>query len=180
MSTLFNLTATAACIVTAGMASAQSDDVTASGTHKAADEVKCHEIVMMDTAVVPGTLYYIAGYHNGNQKAMGGETGASDASATDGSTAGASDTDASGGATDDTAATGTDTGSSDLATDTTDSNATAGSGDASMDVAQISGFYEIPVEDVLTVCTDEPDRKVSDVVNEKRDSAKSETQSDTQ
>ena len=113
---------------------------------------------MMDTAVVPGTLYYIAGYHHGSNKAAG----TSGAAAPDsGSNAGASDA----------AATGTDSASSDTAGETA-----AGSEGEQAEVARISGFYEIPVEDVLTACAETPDRKVSDVVTEKRDSAKSGTQ----
>lgn len=183
MTTLFKLTATAACILTASMASAQSGSDTASdttGTDKTPDQVMCRDIVMMDTAMVPGTLYFIAGYHEGNDQAMkGGAEGATGAAASDsGTVPPGTDTTATG----DAAATGTESDSSDMATDTAQPDMPASGTDATasdngqMQVAHISGFYEIPVADVLTVCTETPDRKVSDVVKEKKDSATSDSQ----
>lgn len=177
MSTLFKLTATAACIVTAGMASAQSDQGADSQGDKSPDQVKCHEIVTMDTAVVPGTLYYIAGYRHGSDKA-GAMEGSTDASASDsGSTA----TDATGTDTTGDAMDSGDTAQSDMSASDTDSaasdDAAAGSDDMQPQIVRVSGFYEIPVEEVMTVCAETPDRNVSDVVDEKkRDSAAPDTQ----
>lgn len=110
MTTWFKLGATsAACILAAGMASAQTStdtattdtantgaattdtanndqsatDTTAGSTdmaagssgsasgmsgERSANDVMCRDIVMLDTEMVPATLYFIAGYHEGSKR----------------------------------------------------------------------------------------------------------------
>jgi hypothetical protein len=162
-----------------------------------ADQMTCADIATMDTAVVPGTLYFIAGYQQGRDSGMQEDsadvTGVTGTSATPG----AADSTGSGSAatgttgTGDTTAAGSTgtTGSTDSTGGATSESGTAGStetagttgqgttgqgsgGSASSDasgqaqLAAISGFFEIPVEQVMRVCAESPERSVSDVVRE--------------
>jgi hypothetical protein len=159
---------------------------------RTADQMTCADIATMDTAVVPGTLYFIAGYQQGRDSGM--QEGSADLTGVTGTSAttGAADTAGSGSSAPATTATGDSataggtgaTGSTDSSGSATPESGTAGStetagttgqgseGSASSDtvgqpqVAAISGFFEIPVEQVMRVCADSPDRSVSDVVRE--------------
>jgi len=226
MSKIAKYMTTTACLfmATGALAQTSSEQGSTDGT-KSADTIKCADIITMDTAVVPGVLYFVAGHQEGSKAGMNNaasdgsqtmsDTGTSDtmasdttASGTDSGTSGSATADSSGslttdttgvgvtdttglgatGTTDsgatgttDTLATGTDTTTDtaldDATTDsaTTDStmtdSATAGATDGSdmgdqMRIMRVAGLYEIPVEEVMTVCNQTPDENVSDVVEQ--------------
>tara|TARA_B000000460_G_scaffold131053_1_gene92238 strand:+ start:11812 stop:12678 length:867 start_codon:yes stop_codon:yes gene_type:complete len=230
---------TAICALSANMALAQSESASkqTTGKEQSPDSVTCADITAMDTALVPGTLYYIAGYKKGSDAGMsagqgGGQSAAAGASGATGSASGdssattaadgstvtsdantsansamdkpASDaaTAADGSAITRDANTSANSGSSGAASDTTmatDSSATAAGADASAsasgggqsgggmsadaggsqagsaggDVAimRVSGMFEIPVEEVITACTDTPEMKAADAIEQKRGAA---------
>jgi len=145
----------------------------AAGGQRTADQMTCAEIAMMDTAVVPGTLYFIAGYEEGRGTGMG--QGSADVSAVTGTSATPSATGGdTGSGTGGDAAAGTDPGgATGLAGTGTGTTGESGTGDAATEgatgghqVAAISGFFEIPVEQVMEVCAEAPERTVSDVMRE--------------
>lgn len=214
---------TTACLMLATTAMAQSDaGQTNAAGEKTADNITCADIVSMDTAIVPGVLYFVAGYHEGNgsgasdsqadmsQTTSNTETGGAESSDPTMSDPGNSDIATYNPATSDTASSGSgSSGAADAtgsASDTTEAGAassgtsaaassgdtatssdtsqaasaengadTSTSGDDKMRVMRVAGLYEIPVEDVLTVCNDSPDDKVGDVVKQhaKKDQASS-------
>ena len=149
----------------------------ASAGQRTSDQLTCADIATMDTAVVPGTLYFIAGYQEGRGMGMGQSEGDAAITGATGTaaTAGAADQSGSGqaGATTGTdaggatglAGTGTATTGQD-ATGGSDSGATTGGASAQPQIAMVSGFFEIPVEQVMRVCAETPERSVSDVVRE--------------
>jgi hypothetical protein len=108
----------------------------ATGAQRGADEITCQEISTMDTATVPGVLYYISGYNVGREEGMAGATGGT-ASNTTGTTTGGSDagsgTTAQSGSTTSGSATTDSTASADSGTaaDTTASTTNAPAADAS-------------------------------------------------
>ncbi len=178
MSTLFKLTTTAAFVLAAGVASAQSSDTKATGNEKSPDEVKCHEIVTMDTAVVPATLYYIAGYRSGSGGNTGGTSGSSGSS---GSDSGTSSSKSSSGSSGSQSSSSSDSGTSSTMKSSGKSSETgsAASSAPQMQIVRVRGFYEIPVADVITACAERPESNVSDVMDEKRGSTNSKTSSGT-
>jgi hypothetical protein len=156
--------------------SGQADQMAATG-QRAADQLTCADIATMDTAVVPGTLYFIAGYQEGRGMGMGQREGDAEITGATGTaaTAGAADQAGSGEAgattgTDDGGATGlAGTGTAATGQDATGgsgSGAAAGGAPAQPRIAAVSGFFEIPVEQVMRVCAETPERSVSDVVRE--------------
>lgn len=222
---------TAICALSANMAMAQSESASDKATTKeqTPDTVTCADITAMDTAMVPGTLYYIAGYKTGSDAGMssGGGSGQMDAAdtskpasgdmpattAADGSTV-TSDADTSADSAIDKPASDATT-AADGSTMTSDANTSADSGtdataplaadgsaptpdangsaaatsedteadsgmaaDAGSDQAstangdvaimRVSGMFEIPVEEVITVCTDSPEMKATDAIEQKR------------
>lgn len=173
-----SLVALASAALIAGMpALAQNDTTGSTGGGSTADQMTCAELTRMDTAVVPGTLYFVAGYSRGQQDSMNltqqvqsGSSGTdTSTTGTDTSTTASGGTDATGtgsatSADSSSATSGTDTGSADTAGTTDTSGGTA-------QVASLSGYFEIPVESVMTVCGESPDRAVSDVVDEQRGGA---------
>ncbi|MCQ0970454.1 hypothetical protein MLD63_08465 [Paracoccus sp. TK19116] len=67
-STIKILSTSALCTLLAGTAFAQSTDTTAGASgEKSPDTVTCAEIIAMDTALIPGALYFITGYGEGHQ-----------------------------------------------------------------------------------------------------------------
>lgn len=202
---------TAICALSANMALAQSESAgkQTTGKEQSPDSVTCADITAMDTALVPGTLYYIAGYKKGSDAGMsagqgGGQSAAAGASGATGSASGDSSatTAADGSTVTSDANTSANSGSSGAASDTTmatDSSATAAGADASAsasgggqsgggmsadaggsqagsaggDVAimRVSGMFEIPVEEVITACTDTPEMKAADAIEQKRGAA---------
>lgn len=188
-------------IVTAAMiagapAMAQTDTTgsTASGAETRPDQITCAQLTQMDTAVVPGTLYFVAGYDRGTSDSMnlsdptgtatdlstttgtdtatsttGTDSTSTTGTTTDLSTATGTDTATSTTGTDTTSATGTDTTASTTGTETASTTGTTGSDTgATPQVGRLSGFFEIPVETIVTACADAPERSVSDVVEEQR------------
>lgn len=172
----FHLLGWMSLVVLAGApAFAQSDNAggTETGEGKSPDEIVCAELTQMDTAIVPGTLYFLAGYNRGmsDSRELSGDAGMGDASgSTSGDTSGTASATTgtegqkdTSGSTDTTASadTGTTGSGTDSATDTDTGNVQAG-----MPGARVSGFFEIPVESIITVCAEAPERQVSDVVEE--------------
>lgn len=144
----------------------------ASGAGSTADQMTCAELSRMDTAVVPGTLYFVAGYRRGQEDSMNltdrVQSGSSDTTGTDTTAATGADTTTTtdSGATTD----GTSDGSSESSTmtDNTDTEGTQDMSNGTAQIGRLSGYFEIPVEQVMTVCGESPDRPVSDVVEEQR------------
>lgn len=134
---------TAACLLVGTSALAQTGaghsgaGQTATDGARSADTITCADIVSMDSAVVPGVLYFVAGYRQGSQTGMNatGTTGTNGAqSMTDTGTGNSASTDSS-------ASTGTtgDTSASAM-TGTTDQSAdTSGAADTTMDSSAASG-----------------------------------------
>lgn len=144
-------------------------------------DITCAELTAMDTAVVPGTLYYVAGYNRGQQDSMGGmQSGDSMTGGTTGTTSGGTagtgtagtGTTGTGTSTDSTTSGSTTSGSTTSGSTTSGTTGTGmsdGSGTGgTAQIGRISGFFEIPVEAVMRVCGETPERNVSDVVDEQR------------
>ncbi|WP_284164769.1 HdeA/HdeB family chaperone [Frigidibacter sp. SD6-1] len=157
--------------IAVGVPALAQNDMTGSGASDAgstADKITCAELTRMDTAVVPGTLYFVAGYHRGQQDTMDltqkVQDGLSDQSAAGSDAAGASQAE--------TSTDGTEAGSSEATAQTGEGTAagqddSAGTGQTAQ-IGRMSGYFEIPVEKVMTVCGQSPERPVSDVVDEQR------------
>jgi len=157
----------------AGSTSSTKDSsATSQQTMKNAGDVTCAEITQLDMLMVPGVLYYVAGHESARDES----SGAMDAPKAK-SEAGLTDSEA---AKSDSASAGEDSKAEDAdmnsASSTTDSTASEGGETAGVssagdqNVVPIAGFYTIPVEEVMIACSDEPDRRASDVVKEHRDS----------
>lgn len=151
--------AAAATISLAGAALAQdSANASASASSsnaKSAADVTCAELSTMDTATVPGVLYFVAGYSEGERTAKQGQqdlTSDSDA-ATEGSSA-ETDTSSNG-------------GSQDATPDaTTSTDASSGSNGSQVQIGRMTGYFDIPVEEVVIACEAEPDKRLGDVLTE--------------
>lgn len=135
---------------------ALAKDAGASGTaQSSALDFDCARLVAMDTKLVPGVLYFISGFSQG-QREMSGSTpdSSSDAAAADSSeadTSGSSDTEETSDAAD------------------TDTAASADNAASDTDIAAISGYFEIPVENLIIACEADPTRMVSDVIDEEHE-----------
>ena len=177
---------TTACVMLATTALAQSNsDQVSNEDARSADTITCADIITMDTAVVPGVLYFVAGFQEGNKAGMSGSAPDSSDTASDTATtgtagSGSTDPNASGADTTDTGTATTDNTPSTSAdgtattTDTSSSASTDGSGTAmdggdKMRLMRVAGLYEIPVEKIMTVCGDTPDEKIGDIVKQHGD-----------
>lgn len=163
--------ATAAILATSTLGSyAQDGGAGQGGSNQQSNDplaLTCAELRTMDTATVPGVLYFVSGYSAGQQGAAGAGAMSSETGA-GGADAGTSD---SGGAAQDgsqsdtsdseSASTGSDSGGSDMAA-TEDGNADGGS----VEIGRITGYFNIPVEQVTIACDAEPDRPVSELLGE--------------
>lgn len=125
----------------------------------------CAELRTMDTATVPGVLYFVSGYSAGQQGAGGPTSGDTDAGGTNSDTSGSGDaaqndpqSDASDTEGDQA---GSDNGGNDAATAESD---TADSGQ--VEIGRIAGYFSIPVEEVTVACEADPDRPVSELLGE--------------
>lgn len=196
---------TAICALSASMAIAQSGSASDNGTanERSPDTVTCADITAMETALVPGTLYYIAGYKEGSgsgtsmgessaptESAEASEAASGDAAATtaaDGSTVTSDANTSADSDTDETAADAmTSADGSQITSDANTSASTTGEGesdssqaadtagdqsgtpDGDVTIVRVSGMFEIPVEEVITVCTDSPEMTASDAIEQKR------------
>lgn len=153
-----------------GNSASGTENDTAKGT-----DITCAELTQMDTAVVPGTLYFVAGYRSGVSDSMNLTDRVQSEYPTTNSTsvAGSSDTAATGNATtsgETSMSSTTGTASQSQGTSSTTENNASASNNAepSAQVRRLSGYFEIPVANVLTVCGKSPERSVSDVVEEQR------------
>ena len=91
------LLASAAVLTTAAANPALAQDSTQSpGAQRGGDEITCREITAMDTATVPGVLYFISGYSAARSDGMSGQAGGSASNMNDSGVSGA---DAGSGAT---------------------------------------------------------------------------------
>jgi hypothetical protein len=179
---------------------AGTTDQTASTEARSPRDVTCREITALDTATVPGVLYFISGFKEGERSVSGmrssdasGSTtgtdmnqaanaaGSTDTSGTN-STANSSTTETATAPTADTdSAAGTDMAVSDSTAQET-TGATPGSSastgtDASVSgsgstamVSSIQGYFDIPIEQTMVACSSEPDSKASDVLERNRGS----------
>jgi hypothetical protein len=148
--------ATAALALALVPGAALAQDAGASGTaQSSALDFDCARLVAMDTEVVPGVLYFISGFSQG-QREMSGSTSdsSSDDAAADSSGADASES--------------SDSGETPETTNP-DAAASADSAAANTDIAAISGYFEIPVENLIIACEADPTRMVSDVIDEERE-----------
>lgn len=127
-----------------------------------ADRITCADLIQMDSATVPGTLYFVAGYGQGRKDAGASMDGSSS------SVAGAA-VEGTGGTTSEESASGDQAADQDgdAATGSSSGTASAGTG-GTPKIRKISGFFEIPVEQITTICGETPDRSVSDVVEEQK------------
>ena len=161
---------------------------------RSSDQVTCADITAMDTRLVPGVLYYIAGYQEGSRAGMAGAGGgqaAGGAESTSGTTSSASGSDTAMSGTDPSStggspanasngnaaspssdAAGAATGGSGATSGEQASASGSGSG-GSMNVVRVTGMFEIPVEQVMVVCGQSPDMKASDAVEQNRGSGAS-------
>lgn len=164
------------------------------------EQLTCADLVAMTPEQVPGTLYFVAGYmHGGNAETSAGSdmtaSGGADATttpdaATDmsaGAGADAAATDSAGadaGAAATTApaadAQGADAGATtdtpaaaDMAADApADTGATTPApGMEFAEMVMVTGMFEIPLEGVMTLCTESPDMLISEVIEQHRDGA---------
>lgn len=159
---------TTACLMlaTTGMAQTGTDQRSTDAA-RTADTITCADIITMDTAVVPGVLYFVAGFQEGNKAgtddSASGSSGASSDSASNGTATSGSTESAS-----------SDTGAA--ASGTTESTAKTNESDTTSDeemrVMRVSGLYEIPVEKIMMVCNDTPEGKVGDIVKQHGDEGK--------
>lgn len=137
---------------------------------KNAGDVTCAEITQLDMMLVPGALYYVAGHEqakseSGTDKAPKAK---SEAGLTD-STAVKSDSTS---ANQDMKA--TDEAKSASSTESEakkdDKKSASSSKTGDQNAVPITGFYAIPVEEVMIACGKTPERRASEVVKEHRDS----------
>lgn len=176
---------TAVCTLPATIALAQGQESGTSGNmgDRSPDQVTCADITAMDTRLVPGVLYYIAGYQEGSRAGMAGAGGgqaAGGAESTSGTTSSASGSDTAMSGTDPSSTGGSPATASNgnAASPSSDAAgaATGGSGatsGGSMNVVRVTGMFEIPVEQVMVVCGQSPDMKASDAVEQNRGSGAS-------
>lgn len=163
---------------------------------RSADQVTCADIVTMDSQLIPGVLYFVSGYQQAGMSGAAGMSGSGMPEGASGSTdaggAATSGADASdAGQPADAAQTadanqsadadqmaegessmkpqgqGQETGTSAPA----DSPA-AGSDDAMQGdqpaVVRVTGLFEIPIAEVVTLCGESPEMSVSDAVEQQR------------
>lgn len=166
---------------------------------RSAGDITCAEITALDTAQVPGMLYYIAGYDKGSQdgqSAGSGESSQSDSTKAGGnaSAGGSGDTsqtqasgsNSGGSGSDDASAQSVDSGNESASGGSDDmSQSQSGSANAStgseassqVNVVRVAGFYEIPIERTILACGQTPDKRAGDVVREQSQSGGSDTKS---
>lgn len=197
------LLATAAVALLATPAAAQNNPgasnsgQTASSGERSARDVTCRELTALDTATVPGVLYFISGYREGERNsAMTGQQSsdssgggssmnqsadASGSASGSGSGSGGSTTmnqDATGATASGSSGSGSQTGNTTTGSGSADMAANSGSGAAATTggtgtggTAQISalrGYFDIPVEQTMVACRSAPDQRASDVLDQQR------------
>ena len=146
-----SIVAAAASLSLGGAAIAQDKAATATPDGKPAIDLTCAELSTLDTATVPGVLYFVAGYKEGERKAAEAGSPAADNAASD--------------ASDQEASSGDDEGSSETSADTADTSSDTSGSD--MQIGRISGYFNIPVEDVVVACDADPARNLGDILDEK-------------
>ncbi|HEV7275865.1 MAG TPA: HdeA/HdeB family chaperone [Devosiaceae bacterium] len=118
----------------------------------------CAELRTMDTATVPGVLYFVSGYSAGQQGAGGPTSSDTDAGGSGDAAQNDAQSDASETEGDQT---GSDNGGSDAPM------AESGAADSGqVEIGRIAGYFNIPVEEVTVACEADPDRPVSELLGE--------------
>jgi hypothetical protein len=112
----------------------------------------------MDTELVPGVLYFISGYSQGQR-----DSGMSD-NIDSGSDAADMDENQTSEASSDTP----DSDSQSADSDAPNPGAADATG-ATPEVSAMTGYFEIPVENLIVACEADPDRMVSDVIDDERE-----------
>ena len=167
------------------------------GPSKTAETLTCADIITLDTEVLPGVLYYVAGYQQGNksnndsstvgatQPLVGtgtASTGASD-STTSSTAANSSKTTEAGGSSStakfsDGAAEQTSTATEPVThkepgvtaegiiKKNTGKTMNEADSDDRVQIANVAGLYNVPVEKILAACREEPQDKSSDVIKQ--------------
>ena len=168
-------TAVLACSLSAGVyAQDNAANSGSSSAPKSAKDVTCAELSSMDTATVPGVLYFVAGYSEGERSAgqsgMSGNGQSSDSDSSD-SSAGSSGSDSSASDSTDTntnaSESSSEAGSSGTdAMQSGDSSASATSG-ANVQIGRLTGYFDIPVQDIVVACESDPDRTISEILTER-------------
>ena len=169
------LSAAAGMLLASTAIVAAQDQNSAGQSDSTPDKITCAQISTMDTATVPGVLYFISGYSQGHRAGLAGEVmngettelnaGGNDVSSESSSSTSDSSSTNSDSATTDGQASGSDsatTGSDSASSSSTDNAA----GDSSAQVGKITGYFEIPVEQLIVACGQSPDRSVSDLLDE--------------
>lgn len=174
----------------AGVAMAQTDTGTTGAAGAMPSDITCAQIVDLDTQQAEQRLYFIAGFQaaqdagfgtdsaagatmgTDNDVTAGAESGAGTDPDTDTSVAAGTDADTGtttedGTGTDMAAGADTDTGAdAELGTDTTTTaGTTADTGGAG---AMGGGFFDIPVDTVMSECQNNPDMLVFDILSQQR------------
>lgn len=154
----------AAAQTAGGSGQAGTDQQDGAGEGQAtADRLTCAEIATMDTAVVPGTLYFIAGYREGQRASGMDDPGGATGLAGTGTGSEAGPSGRTGVGSEPGTGTAPDTATAQTGTAQT---GTEGAGMGGHQVGRMSGYFEIPVEQVMRICAEAPERTVSDVVGE--------------
>lgn len=184
MKTLLKTSAGIAALLTgAGLASAQ--DGTATQNQQMASDITCAQIVVLDQQEAERALYFLAGYRAAQQE-MGtqtdttaaadtGDAGAEmDTETTASAEAGTATETTTGTDTQTTAAAETGEAGMDAGTDTTTTAGTSAETGTAGEGSQMfaaSGYFDIPVEGVITACREAPESRASDVLGQQSGSA---------
>ncbi|MBD8065624.1 hypothetical protein IC608_09060 [Devosia sp. PTR5] len=175
------LSAAAGMLLASTAIVAAQDQNSAGQSDSTPDKITCAQISTMDTATVPGVLYFISGYSQGHRAGLAGEVmngettelnaGGNDVSSeSSSSTSDSASTSDSSSTNSDSATTDGQASGSDSATTGSDSASSSSTdhaaGDSSAQVGKITGYFEIPVEQLILACGQSPDRSVSDLLDE--------------
>jgi hypothetical protein len=164
------LLATAAALagMSAGLVQAgtQEQAEASAGAQRMAHEIICAEITAMDSAAVPGVLYFVAGFREGQLHGMVGGPGQSGAGAATAVATGALAGSGEQGGGQEHAA-GTDAAGADAGGVAPE---LAGANEAGGDAQRVpvAGYFEIPVEQTVTACEAAPESPVGDVMDQQR------------
>lgn len=142
---------------------------------KSAKDVTCAELSSMDTATVPGVLYFVAGYSEGERSARqsgmsssnGGDASASTSEGSGDSSESSSTADSPTPSDAETSSATPDSAGADSSKTTSDSTASSGSTDTDVQIGRLTGYFNIPVQDVVIACESDPDRTISAILTEK-------------
>jgi hypothetical protein len=162
-----------------GLAFAQSQNQGGAAGAQMANpqDITCAQLTALDTAVVPGILYFLSGYSAGQRGQVGGNAASTTgdvSSATPDGTAGdatqSAEANQTGSATNqqpaqdqdmDTAQAGSATGD-----DAADPTTTGSTGQGNVQVGRVAGYFEIPLQEIYIACQQNPGSQVSQLLDE--------------